>query len=232
MAYQACVHVYVPSFPDQTLSSTPGLIIDLEKSAPGLPGYIDTRNPHGVNHLIVGELGHEELLLCACDDGDVVGYTVRSIIRHIEDVNAAKDNPLENFKPKPLRPFLLHNVGQSAWGLTIHKEARMAAVSANTYHITVFMWALDRPDPRPENEDFVNESSATCLESRDKNFITALSGHHNNIPAISFCNLPCDPVGKYLLSADIGGTVILWDIGKREMVQKTTLKNSFDQFLL
>lgn len=34
------------------------------------------RYPHGVNHLIVDELGDEEVLVCACDDGDVVSTSL------------------------------------------------------------------------------------------------------------------------------------------------------------
>jgi len=37
-------------------------------------GFIDETFPHSVNHLKLGKLGDFEVLLMACDDGDVIAY--------------------------------------------------------------------------------------------------------------------------------------------------------------
>ena len=227
------MHIYTPSFPFQATLSSPELVISLDKSGPGHPGFIDHGNPHAVNHLIVGELGDEEVLLCACDDGDVIGYTVRSIVRHIEEAKFEEKKPFKTALSKPLIPFLLHNVGKSAWGLAIHGAARMVAVSANTHKITIFAFALERPEQSDESysqpDDFLEEPACFSKESGlpDRtlnNLIIQLSGHSNNIPNIAFCNLPCDSIGRYLLSTDIDGMVILWDIWNRDILQWHTPK--------
>ena len=37
-------------------------------------GFIDQTFPHSVNHIKLGNLGDFEILLMACDDGDVIAY--------------------------------------------------------------------------------------------------------------------------------------------------------------
>ena len=187
----------------------------------------------------MGELGDEEILLCACDDGDIVGYTIRSIIQRIEKLKDAEDDSIETTNRKPLRPFLLHNVGLSAWGLAMHKEARMIAASSNTRKITVFAFALDDADSDQEDQTGLSKSSRTRARFRSDdampdrtqaNHTIELSGHFDNIPVISFCNLPCDPTGRYLLSADIDGTVVLWNVWRQQAIQHFNLKDPNDQF--
>ena len=84
VAYIDKVHIFKPRFPHQTITSEPELIIDIAKSGRGVSGYIDPRRPHAINHLVIGDLGSQEILVVACDDGDVVAYTVRNITRAME----------------------------------------------------------------------------------------------------------------------------------------------------
>ena len=189
----------------------------------------------------MGELGSEEVLLCACDDGDVVGYMLRAIIRRIEDARFEESKPIRSFSPKPLNPFLLHNVGASAWGLAIHQAARMIAVSANTHNITVFAFALDKAENSKEDDSGPGKFPAECLrifknndllDRTRHNLIMQLAGHSTNIPNLSFCNLPGDATGKYLLSADIDGMVILWDVWNQTKLQWHEMKTPADQFTM
>jgi hypothetical protein len=43
---------------------------------PNAPGYIDRSRPHTINHIIVDDLGVDEVLLLATDSGNVTGYNV------------------------------------------------------------------------------------------------------------------------------------------------------------
>ena len=141
----ACVdtiHVYQPSFPDQKLSGRPDLILRPPKSRPGLRGTIDPPNPHSITHLIVDFLGTEEILLVSCDDGDVVGYHIHFIQQAIE-AQLVSDTFERN--ARDVRNFFHKNVGLSAWGLSVHCEARLIAVSANTHRVTIYAFALARP---------------------------------------------------------------------------------------
>lgn len=147
------------------MPSKPELIIEIPTSRPGLRGYLDRRRPHAINHLIVGNLGDEEMLLAACDDGDVVIYNLRSIdyaldqgvtIATARRFGMCRDGegrhrtnlvlPLGDDAHVPnthvVEPWFLTNVGASAWGLAVHESARMFAVSSNTKLIKVFAPAL------------------------------------------------------------------------------------------
>ena len=149
--------------------------------------------------------------------------------------------------PPVMRPFIFHNVGASAWGLAIQKEARMIAVSANTKQIIVFAFGLGRArspesttssyhsddmDLHTELLSFVdtnegipndwNTNSEPLPRDRSLNQILFLLGHRENIPDIAFCNTTDDPTGRYLVSTDIAGVILIWDIWKRSGVKKYT----------
>lgn len=179
VAYADKVYVYSPNFPEQIIASKAELVIDLPRSRRALRGYLDPSRPHAVNHLIVGELGEEEVLVVACDDGDVISYTVRSISLAIDE--GAKTvfgpDPYEDQKLKCYRQsgwanlilpvadphrtpgfrvlaaWFHENVGASAWGLATHKGSMLLAVSSNTKEINVFSPSLGLLPERDVNED-------------------------------------------------------------------------------
>ncbi|CAD6579299.1 MAG: hypothetical protein ASARMPREDX12_009120 [Alectoria sarmentosa] len=168
VAYVDEVYVYTPGFPEQTIAIKPELVIDLPRSRPDLRGYLDPSRPHAVNHLIVGDIGNEEILVVACDDGDVISYTVRSICLAIDEgaKTVFAPDPYEDHKLKRYRQsgwinlilpvvdphrtpgfrvlaaWFHENVGASAWGLATHKRAKLLAVSSNTKEINIFAPAL------------------------------------------------------------------------------------------
>ncbi|MCJ1434867.1 hypothetical protein MMC27_004237 [Xylographa pallens] len=221
--------IYKPQFPSQRINSQPDLILPLPDTQTYRPGDINNDNPHAVNHLKVGDLGDEEILVCTCDDGDVIALTTRSLAYEIEQLQTGTTG----FYPT-LRAFLHCNVGMSAWGIAIHKEARLIAISANTQLITVFAFALrqkrssdsseasslnssDGQDIEDEilrsGEDGWQEAGPSGLSrdrSRDQTF--TLYGHTCNIPSIDFCNTEDDPTGRYLISMDIQGMIVVWRI--------------------
>ncbi|KAI1447685.1 hypothetical protein F5Y02DRAFT_350624 [Annulohypoxylon stygium] len=128
---RSCVTNFLPVEPDlilQPAASTMGVVVG---------GYLDENFPHQVNHLIVSDFGNEEILLLAYDDGDVIAYYTR----HIENELLRRERGGRNNKPV-LNPFFHENVDKSAWGLAVHKQSRMIAVSSNYHDVTVFVFAL------------------------------------------------------------------------------------------
>ena len=123
----------------------------------------------------------------------------------------------------------------------------MIAVSANTKQIIVFAFGLGRarsPEPTASSYhsddidlgtellSFVdthegipndwNTYSESLPRDRSLNQILFLLGHKENIPDITFCNTTDDPTGRYLVSTDIAGVILIWDIWKRSGVKKYT----------
>ena len=117
--------------------------------------------------------------MCACDDGDVISYTVRSISLAIDEgakivfgPDTFKDQQLKRYRQsgranlilpvadperipgfRGLAAWFHENVGASAWGLATHKDARLLAVSSNTTEVNVFVPSLSphRPLERDVN---------------------------------------------------------------------------------
>ena len=243
IAYVDEIHVFEPSFPSQTLKK-PELIIAIPESRPGLTGYINSDFPHAINHLIIGDIGNEEVLVACCDDGDVVGYTVRSIERLLETLPDLRiQSKLSGRNPEiapivPGRPFLLENVGKSAWGLATHKTQRLLAVSSNSKEICIFVFALGRSglsgiDMKMDSESVHLETNDEAILSddklwpkvrtgspkdRSKNFMIVLSLHDTNIPNIAFYDSYRDSHETYLASTDIEGKTLIWEIWSGEAV--------------
>lgn len=80
--------------------------------------------------------------MAVCDDGDVMAYTTRSVRQAIENDMIDNGEGLPN--TATVKRILFRNVVKSAWGIAIHKVARLIAVSANTHIVTVFAFALHR----------------------------------------------------------------------------------------
>ncbi|KAH6666558.1 hypothetical protein B0J14DRAFT_194024 [Halenospora varia] len=150
-AYRNKLHVSIPEGRGQTIPSRPNLKVKLPVSAEALRigGHIDHDHPHCVNHLIVGNIGQHEIILLATDDGDVLVYYTHLFQAEIKsDLGLARSS-----KSSGTRPLLHENVGSSAWGLAIHEQSRLVAVSSNLREITVFGFAIHKPDEFEDNGD-------------------------------------------------------------------------------
>lgn len=122
---------------------------------------------------------------------------------------------------EPVRTFLHRNVGASAWGLAIHREARMIAISANTEKVTVIAYALAQPDEESDDtslssgselDDHSDEDNMTDFPSpRRQDHVIVLSARHN-VPSVSFNNSGDDPTGRWLSSCSIVGETLIWDL--------------------
>jgi hypothetical protein len=216
VAYDYTVQVFRPSFPDQVIQREPEVVLHPPISAPGLQAGIDPSSPHSITRLIVDYLGHEEILLAACDDGDVIGYRVEEIQRAVEQ---GRLSPAANHSAGiDIRVFLHRNVGRSAWGLAIHREARMIAISANTHQITVLAYALTDQGEEPSDTNSREREipaayniAAGFPSLRRQDHVITLTASRN-IPAVSFDNTGNDPRGRWLFSSSIDGKTMLWDI--------------------
>lgn len=235
VAYADEIHVFKPQLPAQLIPGTAELVLSLPKTSQGLKGYIDTRIPHAVNHLVVADLGIEEVLVAACDDGDVIAYSVRSIYNAIRENHESAGAGLPKSKTE-LRALLLTNVGTSAWGIAVHKAARLIAVSSNHHRISVFAFSLRqrRSAESVGDKDIVpievlgdilweREDKGPCSpHDRSRNVEIILEGHTSNIPNIAFCNTETDRAGDFLISTDIFGSILLWNIWRRTILAKFT----------
>jgi hypothetical protein len=205
--------IHQPEYPDQKFSSTPKLTLRLPISSPNLRPGIDYDNPHSITRILVGFLGDDEVLLATCDDGDVLGYRVEELQRCLDALEDSSDEDDSDFE---VRVFLHMNVGSSAWGLAIHREARMIAISANTHKITVLAYALASAGDQSPESDFSecysedNISPDFPAPRKREHVITLRAGH--NVPSVSFNNNNEDPTGRWLFSTCITGEIELWDL--------------------
>ena len=235
----------MPAFYTQSLGGSPSLVLSPPPARPNAIGYLDELHPHTINHLIVGDLGTDEVLVLATDTGNIAVYHTGAIARALES-HAAKVTQT-TVDDGGIRPFFTHWVLESAWGLAIHKAARLIAVSANVPHrvqseentakITVFAFALTSASPEDADNDQSfyedtglddaeewleiddNEALHHQLSLRDRNLKITLSEHRANIPNIAFVNNHHDRQGKFLFSTDIDGEMKLWRIWDREVLR-------------
>ncbi|KAL8634825.1 MAG: hypothetical protein Q9228_007617, partial [Teloschistes exilis] len=235
--------VYKPQGQHQILIS-PEIAIPLPKTdTHGAHGYISETYPHAANHLVVADLGLEEVLVVACDDGDVVAYTTLSIYQEIDRQRSPNQDPRpphawDHLLHAKLRPFLLRNLGMSAWGIAVHEKYRMIAVSSNAHKIHVFIFALSYPlhpslerlremGIEVEDPPYVwspEWSKFQCWDpffphDRSRNLELILHHHKANIPSIAFYN-PHDPASTdvFLVSTDINGLTYIWDVWNRRII--------------
>lgn len=227
--------MWEPSGASQRLGIKPEMIITPVMKEPYAEGYIEPTSPHEINSILVDDLGREEVLLLVTDSGNICGYRVEAIF-------SALKRGVENGKVKPLDgaevdPFFIEFVGESAWGLAIHKFARLIAVSANTGLVTVFAFALVDSTAENGNGSFneleedneFTEYSQTWLHIRTQDQLTQIrhlmpekhrtrnikltyTGHFTNIPAVGFLNSDFDPNGVWMVSTDIENRVVVWKI--------------------
>ncbi|KAE8151222.1 hypothetical protein BDV25DRAFT_139029 [Aspergillus avenaceus] len=214
------------------------MIITPVMKEPQSNGYISPACPHAINSILMDDLGRDEVLLLATDSGNVCGYRVEAIFSALKLAEERKEQrPLDGTQ---VDPFFAEYVDASAWGLAIHKFARLIAVSANTGLITVFAFALVNPSTgtstnaslRSEEEDEFTDYGHTWLEiksdeqfaqlrqlrpigHRKRNIRLTYTGHFTNIPSVAFLNCDLDPNGAWMVSTDIDNKLLVWNIWDR-----------------
>jgi hypothetical protein len=160
VAYQGFVHVYRLGRGVRVALGEPEAILDPDKSKTEMSKYvaggINPRCPHEMNHMVVGELGDQEVLVVGRDNGDVEAWYTATITEYIQrksrnqrmrkyrdETNGREQQADRGPLPQHPRHFFSDNVGASAWGLAVHKKSRLIAVSSNGHEVTVFAFALN-----------------------------------------------------------------------------------------
>ncbi|KAL4898616.1 hypothetical protein BDV59DRAFT_206912 [Aspergillus ambiguus] len=240
VAYSHQIYVWEPAGSFQTLGSKPEMKINPVMKDPYSGGYISPATPHAINNILVDDLGREEVLLLVTDSGNVCGYRVEAIYSALK--RAAENKEERPLDGSQVDPFFVEYVDASAWGLAIHKFARLIAVSANTGLITIFAFALVNPaatngddlDRQPEedegegdgdftdygqtwlhirnNDQFAQLRQLMPDRHRTRNIKLTYTGHFSNIPSVSFLNCDLDPNGTWMVSTDIDNKLLVWKV--------------------
>ncbi|KFY60066.1 hypothetical protein V497_03896 [Pseudogymnoascus sp. VKM F-4516 (FW-969)] len=235
VAYGSKIHIYKPTGPQQLLTTEPQLILDLP-STPEADRIraTDPYSTHSINHLIVGNLGTHEIILCACADGDVLAYYTSPV--HRASLSPTSNPPSPSATP-PLTPpqptpFFHESVEISAWGLAIHSQSRLVAVSSNAHEVQVFAFALTSPLQSPKLDSLLPMPNFPSLSplpssppSRTTNFRLRipLGARGDNIPSIAFMSTAKGEADS-VVASDIRGALWflpLWGGGERTRVPTT-----------
>ncbi|KAI5294353.1 hypothetical protein KEM52_004199 [Ascosphaera acerosa] len=215
----------------------PVLILQPDLANPAARGRFTDVTQHTINHMIIGELGTEEVLVFATESGNVGAFHVSSIASVLEEVRVEpppRYDPLE--AGRKVRCFFTKWIGASAWGLATHKQARLIAVSANNRKVSVFALGLhclschgrsstrrERVPCEPEPQGWIQIHSDEALrehhkrlpcDRRSTNVHLIYHGHGNNIPSVSFDESGDDPTDIFMLSVDIENVIIIWRVWK------------------
>ncbi|CAI6329481.1 unnamed protein product [Periconia digitata] len=204
VASNESIYIYEPTFPSQDVCSCHSFVIDPPISSPDLNFQIDPEDPHSITRLHLDYLGKDEILIVTCDDGDAIGYRVPEIIRAMSRERTRIPEKEIDIRDE-VRVFFHLNLGRSAWGISVHREARLIAFSANTHRITVFAYALSRTAGNVPQD----ELAQGFPYHRETDNIVYLQAQAN-IPAISFDN--SDKSGRWLASSSIDGNIHVWDL--------------------
>ncbi|KAK1987955.1 hypothetical protein LZ30DRAFT_777241 [Colletotrichum cereale] len=212
-AYENRIFVYRPKgIPKQALPREPNLILATkpDKIARHIGGTLDRRFQHQANHIAVGFLGREEVLVSVYDDGSVFAYYTRHIAKYVERASSGcrTTNPI----PKP---FFRDNVGVSAWGIAIHQKSRLIAVSSNRKEVTVFAFGLTHLPEAIECRERPLDYCERSVLKRKRNWRICIplgDGGHN-IPNISLWDNH-EGFAEKVVANDIYGTTWVLDIWK------------------
>lgn len=184
--------------------------------------------------MIVGNLGNLEILLLACDDGDIIAY-------YTHNIQAAIGSGSE--RQQEIQPFFHDNVGISAWGLAVHEQSRLIAVSSNNREVVIFAFGCttgSRPSSIVCDLELSDLSQLDLIDTRDVLFPTitqaqstdrsnnfrkvlklGVEGH--NIPSIDFSN-GSNGEAHSVLATDIVGNLWILDIWGDEVKRMPTIQ--------
>ncbi|KAF9291079.1 hypothetical protein BGZ68_005175 [Mortierella alpina] len=163
-----------------------------------------------INILQIGHLGTEEVLVTGDEAGDVCVWFTMNLQRE---------------------PLLL-SVTESAWGVAIHSEKRLIAVSSNAHTATIFHCGLDtqlsrqdlladtdqrettesQQQPRPPGSGPVSTSPWEQTSQQ------ILRGHGHNIPCVTF-----SPCGEFVATASVDQTCRTWRLSDGKQIQQKSL---------
>lgn len=190
-------------------------------------GYQDPVTPHTINHMVVGSLGRQEVVVACFDDGDVIAYYTSEIADWISSrsnvsstIPPVQKRASRGTRDRIPRPFFHESVGKSAWGLAVHKTTRLIAVSSNRCEVTVFAFALATGRAEKQDPDVCSSCSDTGCDdierhvrqrARNWRIVVTLGPLADNIPNVCFVD-DNDGSACLICAVDITGAVWLADI--------------------
>ncbi|KAL9555244.1 hypothetical protein MBANPS3_002455 [Mucor bainieri] len=161
-------------------------------------------SPFIINAIKVGRMLEKEVLVSVSEMGEICIWKTEDldepplILKYVRD---CKERVLTDI----LTTEAYSNNGVATWGIAIHGDQGLLAVSANNFKITVFNIAemTTRFGKRSSKEP-------SYLGTTEK---MELEGHEHNIPNIDF-----NETGRYIASVSVDTTCRIWDISTRRMV--------------
>ncbi|KAI9481336.1 MAG: hypothetical protein EXX96DRAFT_566294 [Benjaminiella poitrasii] len=147
-----------------------------------------SESPFIINAIKVGRMLEKEILITVSEIGEICIWRTS----HLEET-----------------PLILNN-GIATWGIAIHGDQGLLAVSANNWKITIYnLLEMTRKDPIFGQKTKKGPIYLGALERVE------LEGHEHNIPNIDF-----NESGRYLASASIDTTCRIWDITTQKTVTR------------
>ncbi|KAG0288989.1 hypothetical protein BGZ96_007344 [Linnemannia gamsii] len=148
-----------------------------------------------INAMQVGYLGSEEVLVTANDAGEVCVWFTSNLRR---------------------TPILL-SVTESAWGIAIHTERRLIAISTNAHTVTVFHCGTNS---RISPQHYPSQPASMPLTATEDPTTSQqiLSGHGHNIPCVTF-----SPCGHFIATASVDRTCRTWRLSDGQQIQQKAL---------
>ncbi|KAF9359385.1 hypothetical protein BGX34_008414 [Mortierella sp. NVP85] len=193
------------------------------------PRYVDDPDSDGtINVIKVGYLGTEEVLVTADESGKVCVWFTMNLLRD---------------------PLLL-SVTQSAWGIAIHSEQRLIAISSNAHNATIFHCGTDSrllqraffSDPEPSPSGFSSSSSSSYYTSGTRrSTLGQTASRHSSEASMSTPlvdqasqqilighdhNIPSvafSPCGQFVATTSIDRTCRTWRLSDGKQIQQKSL---------
>lgn len=137
-------------------------------------------------------------------------YRVSSISLAFEAMDEGL--PQKTALDRYMKPLYHYNVGKSAWGLAVQKEAYLIATSSNLAEISVLEAGLCHLET-PQAFEVLKIYREGVEADRSVTQISRLAGgHETNIPDVRFYRTRDQDSTIYLFSSDIDNNVVIWNI--------------------
>ncbi|KAK9480491.1 CRT10-domain-containing protein [Lipomyces japonicus] len=166
-----------------------------------LLGANNPLNVGSINQLKVGTIGGEEFVAVLTDAGQAIVYSIAAIMFDYQ-----RTGIVDTFKLA--KPDYIFQVEQSAWGIDFHDEEKLIAISDNSRSISIFKIGFTEKHYCTSTETFYSQEFKRVI----------VNAHDNNIPCISFTELPYSSKKQAerkiiaILSVSIDGDFKVWDL--------------------
>ncbi|KAI8820818.1 uncharacterized protein EV422DRAFT_578648 [Fimicolochytrium jonesii] len=149
-----------------------------------------------INAIRIGEIGQDEVLVAADDDGYIYVWFTEYPDRPAIIFQYGSYSDATFFPPSTDVMLFCLRHKESAWGLAIHGPSYLLAASSNSH--TIMVWNLRASTSQ---KDRLEDDPLGGVMERE------LVGHEHNIPSIDFSSC-----GKFLISCSIDCTVRIWNV--------------------